>query len=662
MTMQIGQTMKNINYMKRIRNMLFLIAGSIIAILICILVLLGFHSQRDQDNQIIIESFARQQLLTQIMSKDAGRIYSIYQAQDDYTDQASLERLEDRIETARVSIMDASEEFQSNLDAMNHGVLISQNHTINIESAIRSSSNDISQLNQMWIKFYKSINILVESDIRNEDSLSALVYIQDHNTEMLALSEKISDQVMNATIQNEKSDQIVIFSMMFLLMLSILISFKSLHSYIVVPYRQLYQGFSVLGLTETGSTLKEGRDLNPLVTEVGGLFKKVSDLFKLIDNMNNNYNFTEMLNFINETFSEFISYNYIGVALIDKEKQTVKATYGVSDGSIKGMPEDLMGKTFRLKDTSLEAVIEEGNARIINDLDAYTEGRPVKYYNKIIMEAGIKSSITLPLKRGNDPIGVIFFSSSQKHVYRQEHIALLKMLANSIAVSFEQNIFIDDLIYSNTLALAKLAEARDEDTGEHLERMKVYSSKIAEFLYGDGLFQDKIDLEYINQIERFSPLHDIGKVGVPDGILLKPGKLTPEEFEEMKKHTTYGAEVLRTAEKTISRHKRCLFGIGIEIAEGHQEWWDGSGYPFGRKEEEIPLSARIVAVADVLDALTSERPYKKAFPFEQSFQMMMEERGTHFDPVILDCFQEHKDEIFRIYKGFHYIQNRESME
>ena len=167
MTMQIGQTMKNINYMKRIRNMLFLIAGSIIAILICILVLLGFHSQRDQDNQIIIESFARQQLLTQIMSKDAGRIYSIYQAQDDYTDQASLERLEERMEIARVSIMDASEEFQSNLDAMNHGVLISQNHTINIESAIRSSSNDISQLNQMWIKFYKSINILVESDIRN---------------------------------------------------------------------------------------------------------------------------------------------------------------------------------------------------------------------------------------------------------------------------------------------------------------------------------------------------------------------------------------------------------------------------------------------------------------------------------------------------------------
>ena len=102
-------------------------------------------------------------------------------------------------------------------------------------------------------------------------SYYALVYIQDYNTEMLALSEKISDQVMNATIQNEKSDQIVIFSMMFLLMLSILISFKSLHSYIVVPYRQLYQGFSVLGLTETGSTLKEGRDLNPLVTEVGGL-------------------------------------------------------------------------------------------------------------------------------------------------------------------------------------------------------------------------------------------------------------------------------------------------------------------------------------------------------------------------------------------------------
>ena len=644
--------MKTINYMKRIRNMLLLIFGSIIAILVCILMLMGFHSRRDRENQIIIESFARQQLLTQIMSKDAGRIYSIYQAQDDYSDQASLDRLEERMKIARASILSASEEFQKNLDAMNMGELVNSQDTINIKSAIRTSSNGIKQLNQMWIKFDEAVKILAGSDTKKDDSLPALVYIQDHNTEMLALSEEISEQVMNATLRDERMDQVVLFSMMFVLIFTILISFKSLYTYIVVPYRQLYQGFGALGLTQTGSTLREGRNLDPLVSEVSDLFKKVSDLFKLIDNMNNNYNFTEMLNFINETFSDFISYNYIGVALIDKERQTVKATYGVSDGTIKGMPEDLMGKTFRLKDTSLEAVIEEGNARIINDLDAYTEGRPVKYYNKVIMESGIKSSITLPLKRGNDPIGVIFFSSSQKHVYRQEHIALLKMLANSIAVSFEQNIFIDDLIYSNTLALAKLAEARDEDTGEHLERMKVYSSKIAEYLYGDGLYPNTIDLEYIGQIERFSPLHDIGKVGVPDGILLKPGKLTHEEFEEMKKHTTYGAEVLRTAEKTISRHKRCLFGVGIEIAEGHQEWWNGSGYPFGRKGDEIPLSARIVAVADVLDALTSERPYKKAFSFEKSVQMMMEERGTHFDPVILDCFQAHIDEIYRIYKGF----------
>lgn len=173
------------------------------------------------------------------------------------------------------------------------------------------------------------------------------------------------------------------------------------------------------------------------------------------------------------------------------------------------------------------------------------------------------------------------------------------------------------------------------------------------------VYRDEINFEYISQIERFSPLHDIGKVGVADGILLKPGKLTTEEFEEMKKHTTYGAAVLRTAEETISKHRKCLFKIGIEIAEGHQEKWDGSGYPYGKKGEEIPLSARIVAVADVLDALTSVRPYKKAFPFERSFQMIIEERGTHFDPKIIDTFIKHKDEIFRIYKKFHKEENIE---
>ena len=646
--------MKNMNYIKRIKYMVYLIVGFITAILIFILVLLSFHSHDDMENQIMIENFAQQQMLTQIMSKDAGRIYSLYQAGASAAEEEELAAIEQRLKDVKNSLLIASEKFEKNLDKMKKGTFTYDGGVIKMQSSIQSSTPQIVQIDGMWEQFKVAIEELITQGEANEKSLEALVYIQSNNLEMLSLSEEIATNVLRNTLLEEKTDQRVIYLMMALLMVMILVAFKSLHSYIVVPYRQLYQGFEKVGLIHEGGTMREQQNFNPLMNEVEDMFQKINDLFKLLENMNNNYSFTEMLDFINDTFSEFISYNYIGVALIDKEKQTVKATYGVSDGSITGMPEDLMGKTFRLQDTSLLAVIEEGNARIINDLEAYTKEKTEKYYNKVILNAGIKASITLPLKQGEDPIGVIFFSSNQKNVYKKEHITLLKVLANSIAVSFEQNIFIDDLLYSNTLALAKLAEARDEDTGEHLERMKIYSSKMAELLYGDGIYEDIIDIEYISQIERFSPLHDIGKVGVPDGILLKPGKLTTEEFEEMKKHTTYGAEVLRTAEQTISKHKRGLFGIGIEIAEGHQEKWDGSGYPFGKKGNEIPLSARIVAVADVLDALTSERPYKKAFPFETSFQMMVEERGTHFDPVIIDSFVKHKEDIFRIYQKFHH--------
>ncbi|NLP34456.1 MAG: HD domain-containing protein, partial [Clostridiales bacterium] len=226
------------------------------------------------------------------------------------------------------------------------------------------------------------------------------------------------------------------------------------------------------------------------------------------------------------------------------------------------------------------------------------------------------------------------------------------ILTNSIAISFHQNILIDDIIYSSILALAKLAEARDEDTGEHLERMKEYSRVIAEFLYSSNKHEDIITLDYIDQIKRYSPLHDIGKVGIRDSILLKPGKLTPEEFSEMKKHTIYGAEVLRYAEKNIAKHRRSLFGMGIEIAQNHHEKWDGSGYPNGKKGEEIPLSARIVAVADVFDALTSKRPYKEAFSLEQAFAIIQEGRGKHFDPEIVDVFMEHRADIEKMYWSF----------
>lgn len=185
-------------------------------------------------------------------------------------------------------------------------------------------------------------------------------------------------------------------------------------------------------------------------------------------------------------------------------------------------------------------------------------------------------------------------------------------------------------------ALARLAESRDTDTGEHLERVQKYCGCLAKYLLAQGMFHGEIDREFIHLIQQTSPLHDIGKVGIPDAILLKPGRFTPDEFEIMKRHTTIGAETLQAALDEYPSVK--YLRMARDIALTHHEKYDGTGYPRGLAGNEIPLCGRIVAVADVYDALTTKRVYKDAFSHEQAVQMIGEQAGRHFDPQIVDAF------------------------
>ncbi len=200
----------------------------------------------------------------------------------------------------------------------------------------------------------------------------------------------------------------------------------------------------------------------------------------------------------------------------------------------------------------------------------------------------------------------------------------------------------DMMIFS----LAKLAESRDEDTGEHLERMREYSRIIAEELMSWPKFAPIVDGQFVELIYLTSPLHDIGKVGIPDCILRKPGKLTPEEFEVMKQHTLIGAETLKASAQAYS--DATFLWMAYEIAVNHHERWDGTGYPNQIRGEDIPLSARVVSVADVYDALTSKRVYKPAFSHEKSIEIILEGRGTQFDPDIVDAFMKLESRIREI--------------
>jgi putative two-component system response regulator len=185
-------------------------------------------------------------------------------------------------------------------------------------------------------------------------------------------------------------------------------------------------------------------------------------------------------------------------------------------------------------------------------------------------------------------------------------------------------------------ALAKLAEQRDDDTGAHLERVRDYCELLAQQLASDSPYSDSISGDFISCIQHASPLHDIGKVAVPDSILLKPGKLSPEEFEIMKSHTVIGAENMQTVFNKYADNP--FIGMGIEIALYHHERWDGKGYPDGLVGRNIPLSARIMAVADCYDALRSNRCYRKGLDHGTVKRMLLEEDGTHFDPEVIKAF------------------------
>lgn len=199
-------------------------------------------------------------------------------------------------------------------------------------------------------------------------------------------------------------------------------------------------------------------------------------------------------------------------------------------------------------------------------------------------------------------------------------------------------------------ALAKLAESRDPETGAHLERVRAYCRTLASQLQQNPAFKDAVDDTFVRLVYETSPLHDIGKVAIPDRILLKAGKLSDQEFDVMKTHTLHGAETLAA---TVAQFPNARFlQMAHEIALCHHEKYDGSGYPRGLSGDDIPLAGRIVALADVYDALTSKRVYKNAYSHEKARAIITDGSGKHFDPAIVDAFLEVEDEFVQIRRQY----------
>ena len=205
--------------------------------------------------------------------------------------------------------------------------------------------------------------------------------------------------------------------------------------------------------------------------------------------------------------------------------------------------------------------------------------------------------------------------------------------------------------YHNEMVMgfATLVEERDDSTGGHIRRTSAYVDCLAKALREKGVYKNVLTKDYVRNLSMAAPMHDIGKISIPDAILQKPGKLTNEEFETMKEHTISGGKIIKESFGKLDNDG--YMKMAYEVAVCHHEKWNGKGYPNGLKAEEIPLSARIMAVADVFDAVSEKRCYRDALPLERCFEIIEEGRGTDFDPQIVDVFLEMKEKIIRIHKN-----------
>ncbi|MCX8124598.1 MAG: PAS domain S-box protein [Spirochaetes bacterium] len=306
----------------------------------------------------------------------------------------------------------------------------------------------------------------------------------------------------------------------------------------------------------------------------------------------------------------------------------------------KGASTILGYQPFEILNTPLAQLIISGNNQHTNPVNRFLQSTINQPYAEIKMQkksGDILTSLCMSSLLHDDhdiPFAHLYFfiDISEKKRLEAESLELNQRLHHAQMVTI--------------VSLAKLAEYRNKETGMHLERIMRYVEILAYELSHHAEYKDYITQEYIRDIVNSCLLHDIGKVGVPDHILLKPGKLTDYEFEIMKQHTIIGAETIAEAERKVTG--RSYLNLGKEIAFYHHERWDGSGYPKGLKGHEIPLSARIVAVADVYDALVSERPYKRAYPHEKAVKIISEKAGIYFDPVVVTAFLKHHNKFLEI--------------
>jgi HD-GYP domain-containing protein (c-di-GMP phosphodiesterase class II) len=340
--------------------------------------------------------------------------------------------------------------------------------------------------------------------------------------------------------------------------------------------------------------------------------------------LNGNLPLSDKLTFVHELLKQRIDFiERIAVAIYDPQSDLLKTFVHSSGGD-----SPLTLYSARLSDSeTMQEIIKVGRPRLVNDLDVFSKVQAV--HTRRIAEHQYKSSYTMPMYLNGEFFGFMFFNSYQKNAFNEESLHYIDMIGHMLSLLVMNELSAMRSLVATVKSAAGMTLHRDPETGAHLNRMSNYTRLIAREVAKKYQLND----EFVEHIFLFSPLHDLGKIGIPDNILLKPGKLTEAEYATMKTHTVRGGEIIDMMLKNIGMSGLPHAEILRNIALYHHEAVNGSGYA-GLKDKEIPIEAKIVAVADVFDALTSVRPYKEAWSNDKAFEFLQTMAGSMFN---LDC-------------------------
>lgn len=357
----------------------------------------------------------------------------------------------------------------------------------------------------------------------------------------------------------------------------------------------------------------------------------------------------DTMNVLFEFLKTRLGIDRIGLAYVDYQSKTFVAEFGILSDK-----DTILGPGFiqPIEKSSLSEILVHQQSVINNDIERSSVEHPNSDALTMLNKEQIRSNLTIPIIMNQVVFGFIFFSSFHKNFFTEVEVEIGQRVANEVKTLLHRAYFTNVILTKMTSAFSEIVESKDNDTGDHILRMVKYSSIIARGIKAKNNPNYQISEKTILEVERYAAVHDIGKVGIPDAVLKKDSKLSDDEWKIMKKHPQIGGDVFKNLREALNAFDSSLYQVAENITRYHHERWDGNGYPYGLKEHEIPLVARIVSVADVFDALTSRRSYKQAFTFEESIQIIKEASNSQLDPFVVEVFVEEIEHIREVYLKF----------